>query len=84
MACNQLWYTPWNDCTDYPFGVNQTDIQGFDWNNPMQSGAGVVGENLSDFFTNIFGTETTVDIGNKKENTNLILIGGILLLVFFK
>lgn len=36
--CNQLDWTPWNDCTDIPFGINYDDIGPDSWTGEIASG----------------------------------------------
>lgn len=92
MPCQQYWWTPWNDCTDYWFGINQDDLNQFgqgdwhelvedNWNQGWQSYQNY-GQGILDWFSNIGSWFSSGGEIKGSGNTGSLLmlgIGGILL-----
>lgn len=81
MACEQNPWTPWNDCTDYPFGVTNENINEFDFNDPLGSSWNLVGDNLGDWLSDLTGQNFDVGVNTDQPN-NLYVVMGVIGLVW--
>lgn len=93
MPCQQLWWTPWNDCTNYWFGIDQEDIEQFgqgEWFNVVEDNVTQVGQAVNGFLDYLGGVGVDLmqsmnigtDIGQEgKKTTGLVMLvlGGVVI-----